>query len=34
MKKSKIDDTLDVFASHGVGGITGMIYYHLFLQIK
>ena len=24
-KKSKIDDTLEVFPSHGVGGIVGMI---------
>lgn len=30
MKKSKIDDTLDVFASHGVGGITGMILTSVF----
>ena len=24
-KKSKVDDTLDVFATHGIGGIVGMI---------
>ena len=29
-KKSKIDDTLDVFPSHGVGGIVGMLLTAIF----
>ena len=29
-KKTKIDDTLDVFPSHGVGGIVGMILTAVF----
>ena len=31
-KLKKIDDTLDVFACHGVGGITGMILTAIFAQ--
>ena len=29
-KKSKVDDTLDVFATHGIGGIVGMILTAVF----
>ena len=29
-KKSAVDDTLDVFASHGVGGIVGMVMTAIF----
>ena len=29
-KKSKVDDTLDVFATHGIGGIVGMILTSVF----
>ena len=31
-KKTKIDDTLDVFPSHGVGGIVGMILTAVFAK--
>ena len=31
-KKSNIDDTLDVFPSHGVGGIVGMILTAIFAK--
>ena len=31
-KSSKIDDTLDVFASHGIGGICGMILTAVFAK--
>ena len=30
MKKSVIDDALDVFATHGVGGIVGMLLTSIF----
>ena len=29
-KKSKVDDTLDVFATHGIGGVVGMILTAVF----
>jgi Amt family ammonium transporter len=31
-KKSEIDDTLDVFPSHGVGGIVGMLLTSVFAK--
>jgi Amt family ammonium transporter len=31
-KSNKIDDTLDVFASHGIGGICGMILTAVFAK--
>ena len=30
MRKSQLDDTLDVFPSHGIGGISGMILTGVF----
>ena len=30
--KSKVDDTLDVFATHGIGGIVGMILTAVFAK--
>jgi len=32
MKKASVDDTLDVFPSHGVGGIVGMLLTSVFAK--